>query len=133
MEMDYRLSGRLDLSAHSSCPPAERVGRWQVSQPASTLLLQGPPTRQGACQKSKKMKLTSVTSLALGFISQSNACTRMNNSGLLNNQTITVKTRNVAARVGKSNLVNFIGVQPDLTLSAFQYGSGEALLKFKRN
>ena len=55
----------------------------------------------------------------------------MNHGGLLNNQTITVETRNVAARVGQSNLVNFIRVQPDLALSAFQYISGEALLKLE--
>jgi hypothetical protein len=79
------------------------------------------------------MKLTSVATLALGFISQIDACTGVDNSGLLNNQTITVKTRDVAARVSESNLVNFIGVQPDLALSAFQYGGREALLKFKRN
>lgn len=55
----------------------------------------------------------------------------MNNSGLLDDQTVTVKTGNVAARVGKSNLVDFVGVQPNLALSAFQNGSGEALLKFQ--
>ena len=57
----------------------------------------------------------------------------MNYCGLLDNKTITVKTGNVAARVGQGNLINFIGVQPNLALAAFQHGSGEALLELKRD
>ena len=55
----------------------------------------------------------------------------MDNSGFLNDQTVTVKTCDVSARVGKRNLIDFIGVQPNLTLSAFQNGSGEALLELQ--
>jgi hypothetical protein len=54
----------------------------------------------------------------------------VDNRGLLDDQTVTMKTGDVTARVGKGNLVDFVGVQPNLALSAFQDGSGEALLKF---
>ena len=57
----------------------------------------------------------------------------MYNCGLLDNKTVTVKTGDIAARVGQSNLIDFIGVQPNLALSAFQDGSGEALLELKRD
>lgn len=60
-----------------------------------------------------------MTTLALGFVSQRNTGTRVHHSGLLHNQTITVQARNVTARVGQGNLVNLVGVQPDLALSAF--------------
>jgi hypothetical protein len=55
------------------------------------------------------------------------------NGGLLNDQTITVETRNVSAGIGKGNLVDFVGVQPNLALTAFQDGSCEALLKLQGN
>jgi hypothetical protein len=74
------------------------------------------------------MELTSVTSLALGFISQGDAGTRMDYSRLLDDQTVSLQTGNVTTRVGKTNFVDFVGVQPNLALSAFQNGSGEALL-----
>ena len=56
----------------------------------------------------------------------------MNDSRLLDDQTIAVKTGDVAAGVRKSDLVDFIGIQPDLALSALQYRGSEALLEFKR-
>jgi hypothetical protein len=111
-------------------PDWKEMGLVKVSPPTSAFLLQERPTRQGGivwCER----KLTSVTTLALGFISQRNASTGVDNSRLLDDQTITVKTGNVAARVGKSNLVDFIGVKPDLALSAFQYIGREALLEFQ--
>ena len=57
----------------------------------------------------------------------------MNNSRLLHDETILLQAGNVTAGVGQRNFVNFIGIQPDLALSAFEYGSGEALLKLKRH
>lgn len=73
-----------------------------------------------------------MATLSLGLISQLNASTRVDNGRLLNDKTITVQTVDVAARVGQGNLVDFIGIQPNLALSAFQYGSGETLLKLER-
>lgn len=67
------------------------------------------------CQE--KHKLTSVTTLALGFISQSDASTRVDNCGLFDDKTVAVETSNVTARIGKSNLVDFIRIKPDLALS----------------
>lgn len=72
-----------------------------------------------------------MTSLALGFVSQSNAGTRVDYGRLLDDQTISLQTGDVTARVGKSNFVDFIRIQPNLALSAFHYGSGKALLKTK--
>jgi hypothetical protein len=77
------------------------------------------------------MKLTSVTSLALGFISQGDTSTRVNDSRLLDDQTISLQTSNVATRVGKSNFVDFVRVQPNFALSAFQHRRGEPLLQTK--
>ena len=74
-----------------------------------------------------------MATLSLGLISQLNASTRVHDGRLLDDKTITVQTVDVAARVGQGNLVDFIGIQPNLALSAFQYGSGEALLKFERD
>ena len=53
----------------------------------------------------------------------------MDNRGLFDDQTIAMKTVDVAAGVHQGNLVDFIGIQPDLALSAFQYGRSKAFLK----
>lgn len=79
------------------------------------------------------LKRTSVSSLALGFISQLNAGTRVNNGRLLDNQTITVQASNVASGVRQRNFVGFIGIQPNLAFSALEDGSGEALLELERD
>lgn len=39
----------------------------------------------------------------------------------------------VLARVGEGDLVDLVGVEPDLPLSAFEYGGGKPLLKLQRN
>jgi len=57
----------------------------------------------------------------------------VNNSWLLDDQTITVQLGNITARVRQRNLVDFIGVQPDLALTALEDGSGQTLLQTKRN
>lgn len=79
------------------------------------------------------VKLTSVTSLSLGLKSSSNTTSWVNNGRLLHDKTILLQTGNITTGVGQWNFVNFIGIQPDLALSAFEDGSGEALLKFKRH
>lgn len=135
--MDYRLSGRLDLlkSTHSTLWLGE-LGLLKESQRADYIFLKkyrSKPKGHPLPQKKLKRKLTSVTTLSLGFISQSNSGTRVYDGGFLDDKTITVKTCNVSAGVGKSNLVDFVGVQPNLALAALQNGSGEALLKLQRD
>lgn len=39
----------------------------------------------------------------------------------------------VLARVGEGDLVDLVGVEPDLPLSALEYGGGKPLLKLQRN
>lgn len=39
----------------------------------------------------------------------------------------------VLTRIGERDLVDLIRVEPDLPLSALEYGGGEPLLEFKRN
>jgi hypothetical protein len=51
----------------------------------------------------------------------------------LDDESIPMQTSNISSGIGKRNFVNFIGIQPNFAFSAFQDGSGQALLKFKRN
>jgi len=71
---------------------------------------------------------TGVTSLALGLIALPHSVSRVNNGRLLHNKPILLQASNVAAGVGQRNFIDFVGVQPDLALSAFEHGCGEALL-----
>ena len=77
-----------------------------------------------------QLKLTSVSSLSLGFVACLHTSTTVHNGGLLDNQTISVQLLDISARVGQSNFVDFVGVQPNLALSALEDGSGQALLQF---
>ena len=72
-----------------------------------------------------------MTTLALGFVSEGHTGARMHDRGFLHDQTIAVETGDIAARVGQGNLVDLVGVQPDLALSAFQDGRRQALLQFE--
>ena len=67
-----------------------------------------------------------MSSLPLGLIPKSNPSTRMNNSRLLDDVSITLKTGDVTTRVGEGDLVDLIGVEPDFPLSAFEDGCREA-------
>jgi len=73
--------------------------------------------------------LTSVTTLALGLIALPYTASRVNNGGLLHDKAILLQTSNVTTGVRQRNFINFVGVQPDFALSAFEDRSGEALLK----
>ena len=75
--------------------------------------------------------LTRVSSLALGFVAESDASSGVDHGGLLDDQTIAVQSSNVTTGVGQGNFVDFVGVQPNLALSALEDGSGEALLQTK--
>jgi len=74
-----------------------------------------------------------VTSLSLCLKSGGHSASRVNNSRLLHDKTILLQTGNVAAGVGQRNFIDFVGVQPDLALSALEDGGGETLLKLKRH
>ena len=76
---------------------------------------------------------TSVSSLSLGFVSKRDTRTRMHYGWFLDDESIPMQTSNISSGIGKRNFVNFIGIQPNFAFSAFQDGSGQALLKFKRN
>ena len=118
---------------YTLAPRPERLGVKKCRN-LPMFLLQETLARQGAHVRGISWSgLTSVTSLPLGFISQSNSSTGVDYGRLFDNETITVKTGNVTARVGQGNLVNFIGVQPNLALSAFQNGGSQTFLQFQRN
>lgn len=70
-----------------------------------------------------------MTSLALGLVTEVDACPRMNHEGFLDDGTILLQLDNVATGIGQGNFVNLVGIQPDFTLSAFQNGRGKALLE----
>lgn len=125
--MDLRLSGR-SRNLHCCKIPVS-------SGPHGT-----PETNHNTVPGSNSIEpsnhdslLTSVPSLTLGFVTKLNAGPRVHNGRLLNDQTVAVQLGNVASRVGEHNLIDLIGVQPDLALSALEDGSGEALLQFQRN
>jgi len=52
---------------------------------------------------------------------------------LADDETILHKLADVLAGVGHRDLIDLIGVQPDLVLSALEHGGGKALLKTKRH
>ena len=74
-----------------------------------------------------------MTSLPLGLISDTHTVARVHNSGLLHDKTILLQSGDVAPGVGQRNLVNLIGVEPNLALSALEHGSGKALLQLERH
>jgi hypothetical protein len=51
--------------------------------------------------------------------------------GLLHDETIFVELVNVSTTIRQRNFVDFIGVQPNLALSAFENVRREALLQFE--
>lgn len=78
-----------------------------------------------------KYQLTGVSSLPLRLVSKSYPSTGVHNSGLLEDQSVTLKTSDVTTRVSKGDLVNLVRVKPDFLLSALENGCREALLKFE--
>ena len=70
-----------------------------------------------------------MTSLALSLVAHPHSVPRVDDGGLLHDETILLQAGNIATRVGQGNFINFIGVQPDFALAAFEDGRGEALLE----
>mmetsp|Transcript_17310 Transcript_17310/g.34720 ORF Transcript_17310/g.34720 Transcript_17310/m.34720 type:complete len:205 (+) Transcript_17310:540-1154(+) len=72
-----------------------------------------------------------VTSLSHGLKTSVHTASRVDYRRFFHDETIFFQTSDVATRVGQRNFVDFIWIQPNFTLSAFEYGGREALLKFK--
>ncbi len=74
-----------------------------------------------------------MTALGLGLIAFPHSVSRVDDGGFLHDKTILLQPSNVTAGVGERNFVNFVGIQPDFTLAAFEDRGRETLLKFKRH
>jgi hypothetical protein len=77
--------------------------------------------------------LTGVATLALGLIALPHSVPRVDDGGLLHDETILLQPGDVATGVGQGNFVDFIRVQPDFAFAAFEDRSGKALLELKRH
>lgn len=77
--------------------------------------------------------LTGVATLALGLIAFPHSVPRVDDGGLLHDETIFLQPGDVATGVGQGNFIDFVWVQPDFALAALEDGSGEALLELKRH
>eukprot|EP00957_Ditylum_brightwellii_P096512 7350224-Ditylum_brightwellii.AAC.1 len=72
---------------------------------------------------------SSVPSLPLCLIPQRNTSMGVHNNRLLDEKTIFVETCHIPLGVSKGDLIDLIGVEPDLTLSTFEYKYCKALLQ----
>jgi len=70
-----------------------------------------------------------VSALSSGFGVGSCAGSRVDNGGLLDDQTILDKSSHLMPRVGVGDVLVFVGVQPDLVFAALHDSGGEPLLK----
>ena len=101
---------------------------------ATQLLLQFPSSIIPPRGKFKCLGLlTGVATLALGLIALPHSVPRVDDGGLLHDETILLQPGDVATGVGQGNFVDFIRVQPDFALAAFEDRSGKALLELKRH
>lgn len=74
-----------------------------------------------------------MPSLSLGLVAEGNAGAGVDNGGLLDDETILGQTGDVAAAVGQRDLVDLVGVEPDLALTALENIGREALLELERH
>lgn len=79
------------------------------------------------------IKLTSVPPLALGLVPEGDAGAAVHDGGLLLDEPVGEELVDVPAAVGQGDLVDLVGVHPDLALSALEDVRREALLQFERN
>ena len=73
-----------------------------------------------------------VTTLSLGSEVQSNASSRVDGHGLLNDETVLNQLSDSSSGVSQSDLAGLIRVQPHATLSALGNGGRKASLKLQR-
>ena len=71
--------------------------------------------------------LTSVSALALGLNVPEMARTGVHDGGLLDHETILDELSNVLSRVSVADLVNFIRVQPHLSLATLKDRGSESV------
>jgi len=74
------------------------------------------------------LTVTGMTALATSFGVVTNTGPRMDSDRLLDHETILDKFADVLPGVGIGDLIDFIGIKPDLVLAAFHNRSGQALL-----
>ena len=74
-----------------------------------------------------------MPSLSLGLVAEGNEGAGEDHGGLLDDETILGKTGDVAAAVGQRDLVDLVGVEPDLALTALEDVGREALLELERH
>ena len=58
--------------------------------------------------------------------------TGVHNSGLLDHEAILHELADVLTRVGVGDLVDFIGVEPDLSLSTLEHGGSKSMAEKRR-
>ena len=62
-----------------------------------------------------------MSTLPLGLIPQSNSRAGVDNRGFLYDEAVLVKAGDIAAGIGKLDLIDFVGVKPDLSLTTFEH------------
>ena len=80
-----------------------------------------------------KAELTGMSSFPLSLIPQSNSRAGMDNRGILYNETILMKASDITARICQLDLVDLIGIEPDLSLTTFEHRGRKAFLKLERD
>ena len=74
-----------------------------------------------------------MPSLSLGLIAEGDASAGVDDGRLLDDETVLGQAGDVAAAVGQRDLVDLVGVEPDLALAALEDVGREALLKLERH
>ncbi|GMR32270.1 hypothetical protein PMAYCL1PPCAC_02465, partial [Pristionchus mayeri] len=78
---------------------------------------------------SETLTSAGVTNLAAGLGELTSTEARVHSNGFADDETILHETTDVLARVGVGDLVDLIGVEPDLSLSALKNCRREAFLQ----
>ena len=106
-----------------------------LEQPAQNTLAAHPLHLGGKARVGGTLPLTNarVAALPLRNILAVHAGTRVDVHGLADHVAVLDKLADVLAGVRHGDLIDLIGVQPDLPLAALQHRGGEALLKTKRH
>jgi len=79
------------------------------------------------------IKLTGMPSLSLGLIAEGDASAGVDDGGLLDDEAVLGQAGDVAAAVGQRDLVDLVGVEPDLALTAIEDVGRKALLELERH
>ena len=72
-----------------------------------------------------------MTALGLGLVAHAHAVPGVDDGGLLHDEAVLLEAGDVAPGVGEGDLVDLVGVQPDLALAALEDGRREALLELE--